>query len=35
MSEELEPLAGVEAPNEWIGGLLTVSVIFFAYWVVG
>lgn len=35
MSEELEPLAGVEASNEWIGGLLTIAVLFFSYWVVG
>jgi len=32
MNEELEPLAGVEAPNNWIGGLLTVAALLFAYW---
>ena len=26
--DEFEPLAGVEAPNDWIGGLLTVAVLF-------
>lgn len=35
MNDELEALAGVEAPTNWIGGLLTVAVLFFAYWAVG
>lgn len=35
MNDELEALAPVEAPTNWIGGLLTVAVLFFAYWVVG
>ena len=33
--DEFEPLAGVEAPNDWIGGLLTIAVLFFAYALVG
>lgn len=33
--DEFEPLAVVESPNDWIGGLLTIAVLFFAYALVG
>ena len=35
MNDEFEALAPVEAPNSWIGGLLTIAVLFFAYALVG
>jgi hypothetical protein len=33
MNDELDALSGVEAPNDWIGGLLTVAALLFAYWI--
>ena len=35
MNDEFEALAPVEAPTNWIGGLLVFAGLFFAYWVVG
>lgn len=35
MNDEFEPLAPVEAPTDWVGGLLTIAVLFFAYALVG
>ena len=32
MNDEFEALAPVEAPTNWIAGLLTVAALLFAYW---
>lgn len=33
--DEFEPLSGVDVPVDWIGGLLTIAVLIFAYALVG
>lgn len=35
MNDEFDALSGVEAPTDWVGGLLTVAVLFFSYALVG
>ena len=35
MNDEFEPLAPVEVPIDWIGGLAAIAGLFFAYWLVG
>lgn len=35
MNDEFEPLAPVEVPIDWVGGLKTFAALIFVYWLVG